>query len=436
MRLLSSLTGAAIVAVAAVLLTLFAQENTQIASLSFLGAHVSGNIWWFVLGAAAIGFVLALLLVVPGHMATSYRAGNLSQLNAQHKQELTDLRDAHTQVQTERDRLTAEHAHVASETHTLRDELAATRGDRDVARSERDQVRAERDQLRDELSGMRTERERMVAERDQLRERLTGSPAVAPVNADGDRPAVEPALMGAVTPAMAAQEMGSPGDELAREETNGEDVNGQERMISSQAPEEPEMPGAEPVQATPAEEDQAMAREPAVTQPAQPSLGERLRAMVTGQPLDEGQAPDAQQDAQRDEAQAGDEPATGEPAMTPAEPVVTQPSDDRLVDHSPATDQADQMNDELTAQPSDQAETAQPEPMPTDTAEASAGEPDMDKQPGMAADEEQAQHEQDHEQSVSERPTLGDRLRALFHAPESEETPPDHQAESPEQPSA
>jgi uncharacterized integral membrane protein len=317
MRLLSSILGDVIVAIAAVLLTLFALENSQLVSLNFLGARFAGNIWWLILGAAAIGFVLALLLALPGRVATGRRAYSLSRLNAKHQQNLAELRDAHAQLQAERertgaehDRLTADHNRLNEEFQRQREELVATRSERDQARQDRDELRAARDQAIAQHDQLRDEHTQTLAERDGLRERLSAMPAAVPVAAAG--------LAGAAGAAGVA------GVAAARHD--------HDEVVAHEPTEEPEAPEAAP-EAQPAA-DTVVAREPVVTQPARLSFGERLRAAITGRPVEQVQAEEqarvagATVEPEADHAEAREvtaaETATGE--VPAAEPVPEEPA--------------------------------------------------------------------------------------------------------------
>lgn len=263
MRFLSSLLGGVIVAIAAVLLTLFALENPQTVSLNFLGTRFSGNVWWLILGAAAVGVLLALLLIVPGRMMTGHRANSLSRANAEHERNLAELRDTHAQLQAERDRIAGEHDSLGDEFRRVREELVATRSERDHARQDRDQLATERNQFATERDQLQDEHERMTAERDQLRARLDAMPV--------------PALAGAATTVEAARE---------------------DQVVAHEVPEGPATAEAR------SEEDLVVAREPVATRPANPSLGERIRAAVTRQPVEETQTQDAAQDAAHDTERA------------------------------------------------------------------------------------------------------------------------------------
>ncbi len=451
MRFLTSVLGDVIVATAAVLLTLFALENPQIVSLNFLGTNFSGNVWWLILGAAAVGFLLALLLTVPGRILTSHRAYNLSRLNAQHKQNLAELRDTHAQLQAERDRINAEHYWMSEDFWRLREELVATRSEHDQARQDRDQRQAERDQAIAERDQLRDEYEHVTAERDQLRERLAAFPvataATASTDAAGYRPAAEPET-------TAARQ-----DEVVAHQVH-------------QVPEEPVIPAAQP------SEDAVVVREPAVTQPARPSLGERIRAAAPGTPIEEAQTEDQPHDADHTgepgeaasaaapeytagetvapdattnaevtnevtNAEAANEataPSIGERlwAMLTGQPVeevheeIAHNVDGRAADAEPLTPEPHVASEQpevehpmtpmatLASEPGQATEpaVADPEPAPM-AAETAATMPDeASPAEAMPAGASATEVEQPTE------PSLVERLRSMFQRPEAEETPP------------
>jgi uncharacterized integral membrane protein len=381
MRFLSSLLGATIVAVAAVLLTLFAIENSKNVTLNFLGMPFTGNVWWLILGAAAIGLILGLLLVAPGRLIVGYRSTTLSRVNTQREHELAALRDEHEQLQAERDQLYGEHERVQSELAHARDEAAGMRDEHTRLQHEHDQALAERDQAVEAREGMGSERERLhadhvqaLSERDQLRdenaqlraerddlhERLAAAAPIAPVAAAAAAAPTQPEVSPGTSPQNAAEDhvvpapptatamerpMAPPPPEPAPEPTpeaavasaeppGGEAPETQEpleeredRVLThapqttpAQTPTDAAAPalGKDAVSEDTASEDTVVDHEP-----AHPSLGERVRAVFTGRPADEVRAEDASE-------------------ASPAEPDTTDANDtnDATMEHNPAGDEA------------------------------------------------------------------------------------------------
>ena len=104
-----------------VVLAVFAVQNLQGVRAQFVGATFTPGVWWISIGSAALGFILALLILAPGRIASGWRARALSRERLRREQELSILRQEH-------ESLVAQHAHLQAE--------------REGLQTERDQLRA------------------------------------------------------------------------------------------------------------------------------------------------------------------------------------------------------------------------------------------------------------------------------------------------------
>jgi uncharacterized integral membrane protein len=91
-----------------IVLALFLVENIRAERYNFLGYAISGNLWWVVMGAALLGFLLAALLFVPGRVSTGWRSGRLTRQADRREQDLTTVRAQDAQHQAELRQVTAE----------------------------------------------------------------------------------------------------------------------------------------------------------------------------------------------------------------------------------------------------------------------------------------------------------------------------------------
>src|SRR5262249_48118087 len=60
-----------------IVVSLFVAQNTQPERLTFFGQEVSTNLAWIMLEAAACGFFVALVLLVPGRIAAAFHIWGL-----------------------------------------------------------------------------------------------------------------------------------------------------------------------------------------------------------------------------------------------------------------------------------------------------------------------------------------------------------------------
>lgn len=175
MRFLSSLFLGLVAAILVLALAVFALQNLDGVPVHFLGYTGSGNVWWLVLAAAVLGFVVAFLLMLPGRVAASWRIQGLSRQMQRQDEELASVRQQQTDVETERGQFQQQYQ----------------------------QLQAQRDQLANERQSLIAERDRLAAERDRLlSERNQPS---QPIQQGVDEPVMtQPQPAPAIVPGMAA----------------------------------------------------------------------------------------------------------------------------------------------------------------------------------------------------------------------------------------
>jgi uncharacterized membrane protein YciS (DUF1049 family) len=108
--LIGLLTMAAIVALGFVV-----AQNDQNVHVTLQGTSIEFAQGWMVAGAAALGFLLAYLLLIPGRLASALRTASLSRQGQRLEQRLQGLREEHAQLQGSHQRLLEEHHHVLSQ---------------------------------------------------------------------------------------------------------------------------------------------------------------------------------------------------------------------------------------------------------------------------------------------------------------------------------
>ena len=82
-RLISFLIGL-IVLVAVIVLVVFSLENVRNVQVTFLGNVITASLWWFVVGAAILGFLVALLLLTPGRVVAGWRGWTSGRMIRRH----------------------------------------------------------------------------------------------------------------------------------------------------------------------------------------------------------------------------------------------------------------------------------------------------------------------------------------------------------------
>lgn len=118
MRGLLSFVFGLITMAAIVAMGIIVAQNGQTAHLTFLGNAFQMAQGWTVAGAAALGFVISFLLLVPGRLASAMRTGSLSRQGQQLEARLQQLREEHAQLQGSHQRLLAEHQTVLNQVLT------------------------------------------------------------------------------------------------------------------------------------------------------------------------------------------------------------------------------------------------------------------------------------------------------------------------------
>jgi hypothetical protein len=137
MRLIRFLLSYVIVTIAGIVMAIFLALNHYKVSLDVFGPEYSISLAWVMGGAALLGFVVALLLLLPGHIATSVNAWTLNREVGYLEEQLAQSQDAH-------DRLLAKHEHFLDGHQRI-----LARHERLVADHSR--VAAERDEARSQL---------------------------------------------------------------------------------------------------------------------------------------------------------------------------------------------------------------------------------------------------------------------------------------------
>lgn len=101
-----------------VVLAVFAVGNIRSATYNFAGTTFVGNVWWTVAGSALLGFLFAVLLLVPGRASAGLRGRALSRQQERNAQDVMVLRREH-------ERLRGQYAQVVGERDQYRAMLAS-----------------------------------------------------------------------------------------------------------------------------------------------------------------------------------------------------------------------------------------------------------------------------------------------------------------------
>jgi len=140
--------------VLAATLAIFAVQNIETVPLKFLPYTFTGNVWWIAVGAAILGFLMALLLALPGRMAeiwhdrsTTYHVEQMNEELAaanrrkagadaarrESQQQSQQLQTQLRQLIIEREDLIADRDRLRAERNTFRHQLAMTQQGMDTA---------------------------------------------------------------------------------------------------------------------------------------------------------------------------------------------------------------------------------------------------------------------------------------------------------------
>jgi uncharacterized integral membrane protein len=99
----------------AVALGILVVQNDQEVFFSFLGNTLQAPQGWAVAGAAALGFLLAYLLLIPGRLASIWRTWWLGRQTYTLETKLLTLQEEHARLQGSHHRLLEEHRHVVDQ---------------------------------------------------------------------------------------------------------------------------------------------------------------------------------------------------------------------------------------------------------------------------------------------------------------------------------
>ena len=109
MRTLMRLLIAIVLVAVVVGLGVLVAQNGQSEQFSFLGTTFQGNMGWLAAGAVALGFVLAVLVLIPGRLASAWRGWWLGRRGQALEDQLRALREQHAELQSSHRRLVEEH---------------------------------------------------------------------------------------------------------------------------------------------------------------------------------------------------------------------------------------------------------------------------------------------------------------------------------------
>ncbi len=144
MRLLRFLVSYAIVTVLGVILLLFVALNHYTVSLDVFGPEYSVSVALVMGGAVAFGFVIALLLVLPGRIASAINSRRLEREVHYLEQDLIQLQELRARLLARHDYLVEGHERVLLRYHSLLNDHSRVVAERDDAREELATVRAAR----------------------------------------------------------------------------------------------------------------------------------------------------------------------------------------------------------------------------------------------------------------------------------------------------
>ncbi|HST87478.1 MAG TPA: hypothetical protein VLJ14_03800 [Ktedonobacterales bacterium] len=136
-----------LVAIAAIILVIFAVENTRTEQFSFLGGTFTADLWLIAVIPAIVGFILALLLTTPAraaldsqHRALGRRYRDLDRQYGSIRQQHESLMSQHAALQSERDAMREEHTRLLASHDDLRSRMAAMSSERPTERVTRERV--------------------------------------------------------------------------------------------------------------------------------------------------------------------------------------------------------------------------------------------------------------------------------------------------------
>jgi uncharacterized integral membrane protein len=139
MRIARFLIAYSVVSILGVLVSLFLAQNTRVEQVTFFGQDFSTNLAWIMLAATTVGFLFALLLLLPGRVAASLHIWSLRREARELDEELAWQSEQRDELLAHHERLLDGHDRLLSVYHRARGEL--------------DQAIKERDALKVRLAG-------------------------------------------------------------------------------------------------------------------------------------------------------------------------------------------------------------------------------------------------------------------------------------------
>jgi len=144
MRLLRFLVTYVIVTVLGGVLLLFLALNHYTVQLDVFGPEYSVSIALLMLGAAALGFVVAMLIVLPGRIASAVNARRLDRELRYLEQDVMELQEMRARLLARHDYLVEGHERILLRYHSLLADHSRVVSERDEAREQLAAVRAAR----------------------------------------------------------------------------------------------------------------------------------------------------------------------------------------------------------------------------------------------------------------------------------------------------
>jgi uncharacterized integral membrane protein len=191
-----------VVSVLGVLVSLFLAQNTQAERLTFFGQDVSTNLAWIMLGATSVGFLFALLLLLPGRIAAMLHIWTL-------RREARDLDEELAWQSEQHDELLAHHERLLTGHEWLLSAHRRTRGELDQAINEREALRARLAIVTTALADLQETRARQLITAPAAARKVEEIPAPA-----ARRTQVEVNLEARVPVAVGARETVDPQEEV------------------------------------------------------------------------------------------------------------------------------------------------------------------------------------------------------------------------------
>jgi hypothetical protein len=118
MRILISFLIGIVMAAVAVGLGVLVTENGQNEHFTFLGTSFQGNQGWLTVGAVVLGFLLAVLMLIPGRLSSAWHRWTLGRQALAREDRMRELREQHAELQGSHRRLLEEHQRVMQQVLT------------------------------------------------------------------------------------------------------------------------------------------------------------------------------------------------------------------------------------------------------------------------------------------------------------------------------